>query len=488
MDGGVKPSAGNTAAEGSHNVAASPSWAMCALCIPFGLLLLALVRIGFDKLPRGFGFGHWRLWSFEILPAALALCLLAGVALWRRRPFVLRGVFFVAGLTFLATSVLLLALFRASNPYLAAGPAVLGLATLTPVALLRRARPERPRLTWSVLAAIAVASAFVLVWSLRAPDASTLPSDAALHRPLPENLGPLVLRRDDAHTSMLPEQTRRRTARPAVTPHPLDEGDGVFRVREDGFSLDVDPHLRFQSRSEDRFWTAFAWHVQHATDAELIARRLGTHEVEAQWRTSDGLETTFVSRNAESNDVRIDARFDLAHEVFTHLSTWTNIRFERNAVASDPRENPNTRVGFSPCAETPIEVFVADYPEGRPVRFAYMTEDERFLVVEATTGEKGPFETLCEGRLRRGDPLTIEFYRDDAVVASTTLIDFSAQASTEPSPTAGWGVPQNALQLMRLSDDALAVHVTLAATGIGRGWDTVGWTPGVYQNRIDVSY
>lgn len=51
-------------------------------------------------------------------------------------------------------------------------------------------------------------------------------------------------------------------------------------------------------------------------------------------------------------------------------------------------------------------------------------------------------------------------------------------------------MPQNAIQLLRegnAPDGAIVIHLVLAATGIGRGWDTVGHAPGVYRNRIDVS-
>jgi hypothetical protein len=40
-----------------------------------------------------------------------------------------------------------------------------------------------------------------------------------------------------------------------------------------------------------------------------------------------------------------------------------------------------------------------DYPIGRPARFAFVERDRTFRVVEASTGEKGPFRTLARGRL-----------------------------------------------------------------------------------------
>ena len=81
---------------------------------------------------------------------------------------------------------------------------------------------------------------------------------------------------------------------------------------------------------------------------------------------------------------------------------------------------------------------------------------------------------------------------DDALRRGTgawriVLADWSAQADTTLSPTAGWGVPVNAIEFS-LSADApsspASIFVTLAATSVGRGWDCVGHRPGTYRNRI----
>lgn len=51
-------------------------------------------------------------------------------------------------------------------------------------------------------------------------------------------------------------------------------------------------------------------------------------------------------------------------------------------------------------------------------------------------------------------------------------------------------MPQNAILLMREGNDpdgAMIVHIALAATGIGRGWDTVGLAAGTYRNRMRVA-
>jgi hypothetical protein len=68
-----------------------------------------------------------------------------------------------------------------------------------------------------------------------------------------------------------------------------------------------------------------------------------------------------------------------------------------------------------------------------------------------------------------------------------TLADWSAEADTTLSPTAGWGVPVNAIEFSLVSDQPSApasIFVTLAGTSVGRGWDCVGHNPGTYRNRI----
>lgn len=112
-----------------------------------------------------------------------------------------------------------------------------------------------------------------------------------------------------------------------------------------------------------------------------------------------------------------------------------------------------------------------------------------FRIVEATSGEKGPFRTLAEGPLGRAEELTITLRDEGRALARIVLGDWSAQADTTLSPTAGWGVPVNAIEFS-LSGDApsspASIFVTLAATSVGRGWDCVGHRAGIYRNRIRV--
>ena len=91
----------------------------------------------------------------------------------------------------------------------------------------------------------------------------------------------------------------------------------------------------------------------------------------------------------------------------------------------------------------------------------------RTELLRAASREKGPFETL--GSWPVEDPvLTIGGWK-------VQVQGWAEQGSRDPSPTAGWGVSQAAIE--RVGDVYLW---SLAATSIGRGWHTVRTTPGVY--------
>jgi hypothetical protein len=132
-----------------------------------------------------------------------------------------------------------------------------------------------------------------------------------------------------------------------------------------------------------------------------------------------------------------------------------------------------------------------DYPVGDPARFAYLDDAGRFHVVEASSGEKGPFRELAQGPLSRGEPLALTLLDGDEPIMRITLLDFSAQASTAVSPTAGWHVPVNAIEFSRDSTDprsAASFFVTLAGSSVGRGFDSVGHGAGGYRNRMRVAF
>src|SRR6185503_5947370 len=113
--------------------------------------------------------------------------------------------------------------------------------------------------------------------------------------------------------------------------------------------------------------------------------------------------------------------------------------------------------------------------EGVPWRLDHRSERTEFVAIRngrtellrASRLEKGPFETLGSWELR--DPLlTIDGWK-------VRVSGWADQGSPAPSPTAGWGVSQAAIERV----DNVYMW-SLASTSIGRGWHTVRTAPGVY--------
>jgi hypothetical protein len=179
-----------------------------------------------------------------------------------------------------------------------------------------------------------------------------------------------------------------------------------------------------------------------------------------------------------AGSISLEANTTLMHMTYSHLNSYCDF---------EVRGHRRLSLEFSPCPGVPIEVRRFDYPFGRPARIAFVEQDQTFRVVEASSGEKGPFHTLARGRLGPEESLTLTLHDQGRALARIALADWSSQADTTLSPTAGWGVPVNAIEFS-LSDDSpsspASIFVTLAGTSIGRGWDCVGHNPGTYRNRI----
>jgi hypothetical protein len=175
----------------------------------------------------------------------------------------------------------------------------------------------------------------------------------------------------------------------------------------------------------------------------------------------------------------LDAVSRLDREVHSHLNASCDIEVHGHRRLS---------LAFSPCPTAEIEVRHHDYPFGRPARFAFAAADRFSRVVGATSGEKGPLRTLVEGRLEREQPLAITSHDRGRAIARLTLEDLAAQADTTPSPTAGWGVPVNAIEFSLIDDDTpsspATIFITLAGTSVGRGWECVSRRAGTYRNRM----
>jgi hypothetical protein len=233
------------------------------------------------------------------------------------------------------------------------------------------------------------------------------------------------------------------------------------------------PILDFVRISPDRFWSLFA-------PAKNEHRSPVAHSNDANVSTIRYSDDSIVSLSAPTAEglLRLTAFTPVQQDTFSHLNTYCYFEI---------RGHKRLSLTFSPCPDAEIEVLPADYPAGRPARLAYLDDANRFSIVEAKSGEKGPFRPLASGKLARGEPLTIVVRDEGRPVASIKLEDWSSQVSTSLSPSAGWKLPVNAIEFQRLGDDAAtagALWITLAGTSVGRGWETVGHCAGIYRNGL----
>ena len=259
--------------------------------------------------------------------------------------------------------------------------------------------------------------------------------------------------------------------------------DGSLTVRKAPLSISVHPLLTFLNGSKDGCWSVLA----RPGDRVGPEPRLRWSQIEAE--RSCTLDYEFRGQGPASLRIQVEpptasvvmkASTSLMRTVYSHLNAYCDI---------EVRGHRRLELEFSPCTGVPIEVKKFDYPSGRPARFAYVEEDRTFRVVEAASGEKGPFHTLARGHLGSEQTLTIGLRDQGQTLARISLLDWSAQADTTLSPTAGWGAPVNAIEFNLVDNppsSPASIFVTLAGTSVGRGWDCVGHNPGTYRNRVRV--
>jgi hypothetical protein len=247
----------------------------------------------------------------------------------------------------------------------------------------------------------------------------------------------------------------------------------------------VQPLLNFTSRSEDRCWMC----LMPAERRIPIVRTLdGFARVEGGVDlsyTDLGRSRLSVRDSEDAGFITLEALCTIPEAVFSHLNQFPQFQFAGHR---------DLELSFSPCPDKTIAVTHSDYPVGDPARFACFEETDgvgRLRVCEATSGEKGPFVTLADGKIARGEPLTVTLIDQGVKILRVTLLDWTAQASTALSPTAGWRVPENAIEFtldQKAKDSAAVFYVTLAGTSVGRGWDTVGHAAGTYRNRMKIEW
>jgi hypothetical protein len=261
----------------------------------------------------------------------------------------------------------------------------------------------------------------------------------------------------------------------------VQTSDGSLIAPFAPLTISIQPLLRFVSRSPDGAPVVLIPAGERSGPEPRFRDgwRLGdrsyrlTYEVPGQ-----GPTTLLAGTETNGGAILLETTSRLDWPVYSHLNGFCDVEI---------RGHRRLMLEFSPCPGALIEVRHFGYPLGQPARFAFVAADRTFRVVEASSGEKGPFRTLAAGRLALEQALAITFHDEGRVIARLSLDDFAAQADTTLSPTAGWGVPVNAIEFS-LADDAASspasLFITLAGTSVGRGWDCVGHRAGTYRNRI----
>ena len=393
-------------------------------------------------VPRGFPPAHPRFWTNDVAPLLLlAISLAALVILLRERPrWAGVTLCWLAG-AWLGAAVVARMLF----PISLAAAWLLGVAAAIGLAASALWLPQRDRLLRAdeavgAVVGIALGAFFALGLDPGPPGTAPLDSDAST-----EIVGDPVT---------LVTQTNNETVR-------VDAG---------AYGIAYQPLLTFDRISPDRFWSLLA---------PASRARTRVQDAAGVRRFDDGAA---FGVSSESGAARLDvsASTPVRVDAYSHLNAYC-------VLTIDGCREPS--LSFSAAGARQFDILPAGYPSGAPARFACRMADGSFRVVEGASGEKGPYRELGKGSLPTGESLTVQFFDNGDWVASLTLDDWSAQASTDLSPTSGWGIPQNAIEFQRADPGGTVnVWISLASTSVGRGWDTVGHAAGVYRNRSRIEW
>ncbi len=426
-----------------------------------------LFAVAWWLLPGGFAVSQLKFWCNQVACPGLALVMAGGCCAGvRAERAVLGSLAGGIGALWLSAGLSALVLFSASM--LDKGLFAMAVGALMVVGAARTVEPPRPSLRVATIAGFATLS-LMMLFAQRGPAPSTHPSLSLIDQ--------LWVRQ-----TLEPSWS---FASPALGAVSVDARSESVRVARDRYTLRLDPLLTFTSRSTDRGWTLFA----SDDDRRGPTRRYLSSEAKplayvVDYGPSDDGPHEYARLALMAADASLDleALVAIAEPVYSHLNSFATVQFVGHT---------SLQLEFSACPGQLVEPLPHDYPVGRPLRLATLDEQGRFRVVEATSAEKGPFASLAEGALARGEPLTITLHDEGKPRLTITFDDWSSQLSTEPSPTAGWGMPQNAISFTRQTEapaSIVTLELTLANTSVGRGFESVGHSAGVYRNRIRVAW
>jgi len=404
-------------------------------------------------MPGGFPSSSTEFWVNQVVPPFAVVALLTGLlARGRLSDKVLPPILAVIPIFWLAFSMSARIVFPESfrslwNLPFVAGAVLVGL-------WLRQFRSRRPIWVVLVLAVLAALAGWAFPGSQRAPDPATAPAGAPFA---------------DVPAGATDHKLIRLTKDAQLNP-----ADGRVVIRRGKLILNVQSMLSFTDRSPDRCWVALApTELVSPTTRTLVSK---IHEGTGWTLRYRDEDASVLGVAPQDGAILLDARSRLARPVFSHLNTFAEVSVQGHHKLS---------VSFSPAPQRRIELA----PSTGAARFAYLDPGGAFHVMQASQRQRGPFTELAAGRLGPKDPLLLTLYDDDKAVFTVTLDDWAAQASTQLSPTAGSGIPVNAIELLRgndLDSSPALISFSLASTSIGRGTQTIGHAAGVYRDRVTV--
>lgn len=406
--------------------------------------------------PGGFPLDSARFWVNRVIPILLIVLCLVGRLSLRKKPAVSAALLAVVIAAWASAAVASRIIFPVSFQFRFLGP--LSVAAILAIMWLLSFR-QKPLLSGILGAAAGIVLGALLPMTQRGADPATLPTSESL-----------VMRGSSIETR---SGTIRLSELCSVDPH-----SGVTQVFRDRIMIAIEPMLTFDSLSPDRCWTLFAPpSLRRGAPRQLQHLHLADRAIFADYTD---LAQSQLDVSEHDGVVAISAKTQLDREIYSHLNTYCTLLMTGHRKPG---------IAFSSNIQRVFEVTHNDYPFGQPLQFAYLSHDEQFHIVRARSAEKGPFTKLDSGDLPRGEPLTITLLDQGRPVVEIELLDWSSQASLQRSPTAGWGVPENAIEFSRSSEDprsAVSIFITLASTSVGRGYESVGHAAGTYVNRMRI--
>lgn len=442
-------------------------------------------------MPGGFPPTHARFWTNQVFPwVVFAVCLTSLWAERRGQPLIRAAASVTIPALWLAATVAAVALFLQSARLFAV-PACVCLILIISLFRLAFRREPIPIRKCAVAVIPAVLCGIAIVFAQRADVPDTLP----LNLPVPE-AEPNV----DLRVATIPVRLSDRVdvvpgAGQVRVRHSVPSGESAAAVNAAAnpsaesatasarvYRIEVDPLLSFESRSPDRFWTIFApTRYRQSPPRRMTALRREERSVTAQYRDDTELMLQ-VDASPAGDTTTIEAGARLDRPIYSHLNSFV-------ALTISGCRQP--AVSFSPCPALRVGVEPSDYPVGRPTRLAYVDAGDVFHVVSAKSGEKGPFSEFAQGRLLHAESLTVTIFDGTTAIFRVSIDDWSSQAGHSLSPTAGWGLPVNAIEFSQIGESgsgagAISIWFTLAGTSVGRGWDSVGHAAGTYRNRMRI--